>query len=588
KQMSTKTTFKRVALVAVAALGFGMLSVVPSSATHLFQADSLSLSASASSTTVGTATTITATQTFLAGGTLETMTVTSSFTSVPSGATIAELPTPTFSSGSNSFASFSTKVVNVGAAAVSLGVSNTSTMTFTPTKVGTYVIKFTPEAATPADVINSTAQTWTVTVTAAGTSSALFSTSVISPGLTSGSSDATIYTPLTVGSSAATILVTPLTSTGSAISVAEALTATITGPGNLGIGGSAGAAATGRSITGTAGNYYVSVWADGTAGTSTVKISSGSLVLGTETLYFTGPAASVTSALAIPVINSGSGATAVGAVTAVVKDAAGNGVSGVTLYAVSGTSTVIASATATSGSAGTATFNLQGLTAGTSAITVQNVAAGSTATYSAPAVTVRAGSNAASSVTMTLDKATYAPGELATVTVMIKDAAGNAVVDGTYAAFAAAVTSTRALSAGTLPTASLSTGSSTGTLTFKVNAPVTAGDFVISALGGSTLAAAQAGLAISATGTVVLSTETLDAIAAAADAAAEATDAANAATDAANAAAEAADAATAAAQDAADAVASLSAQVATLISGLKAQLTALTNLVIKIQKKVKA
>jgi hypothetical protein len=74
----------------------------------------------------------------------------------------------------------------------------------------------------------------------------------------------------------------------------------------------------------------------------------------------------------------------------------------------------------------------------------------------------------------------------------------------------------------------------------------------------------------------------------AADAAAEATDAANAATDAANAAAEAADAATAAAQDAADAVAALSAQVATLISGLKSQLTALTNLVIKIQKKVRA
>ncbi|ASY20480.1 hypothetical protein A7sIIA15_06505 [Candidatus Planktophila vernalis] len=72
------------------------------------------------------------------------------------------------------------------------------------------------------------------------------------------------------------------------------------------------------------------------------------------------------------------------------------------------------------------------------------------------------------------------------------------------------------------------------------------------------------------------------------DAAAEATDAANAATDAANAAAEAADAATAAAQDAADAVAALSAQVASLISGLKSQLTALTNLVIKIQKKVKA
>jgi hypothetical protein len=75
---------------------------------------------------------------------------------------------------------------------------------------------------------------------------------------------------------------------------------------------------------------------------------------------------------------------------------------------------------------------------------------------------------------------------------------------------------------------------------------------------------------------------------AATDAASEATDAANAATDAANAAAEAADAATAAAQDAADAVAALSAQVSTMMASLKAQLTALTNLVIKIQKKVKA
>jgi len=91
-----------------------------------------------------------------------------------------------------------------------------------------------------------------------------------------------------------------------------------------------------------------------------------------------------------------------------------------------------------------------------------------------------------------------------------------------------------------------------------------------------------------ATVSVTADSSTFDTAQAAADAAAEATDAANAATDAANAAAEAADAATAAAQDAADAVAALSAQVATLISGLKAQLTALTNLVIKIQKKVKA
>jgi len=82
----------------------------------------------------------------------------------------------------------------------------------------------------------------------------------------------------------------------------------------------------------------------------------------------------------------------------------------------------------------------------------------------------------------------------------------------------------------------------------------------------------------------VTDTTAVDAV----DAANEATDAANAATDADNAAAEAADAATAAAQDAQAAVADLAAQVATLIAGIKAQITALTNLVIKIQKKVKA
>jgi len=92
----------------------------------------------------------------------------------------------------------------------------------------------------------------------------------------------------------------------------------------------------------------------------------------------------------------------------------------------------------------------------------------------------------------------------------------------------------------------------------------------------------------SATVNVTGDTTSADNAQAATDAASEATDAANAATDAANAAAEAADAATAAAQDAADAVAALSTQVSEMVNALKKQITALTNLVIKIQKKVKA
>jgi hypothetical protein len=111
--------------------------------------------------------------------------------------------------------------------------------------------------------------------------------------------------------------------------------------------------------------------------------------------------------------------------------------------------------------------------------------------------------------------------------------------------------------------------------------------------GTATVAAANVGSSIAAAGVnavtvVVNNNAAADSSQAAADAAAEATDAANAATDAANAAAEAADAATAAAQDAADAVAALSTQVSEMVNALKKQITALTNLVIKIQKKVKA
>ena len=123
---------------------------------------------------------------------------------------------------------------------------------------------------------------------------------------------------------------------------------------------------------------------------------------------------------------------------------------------------------------------------------------------------------------------------------------------------------------------------------------VTTATFTATTTGTASTAETGVGATFSAAGVssvtveVAADTTTSDAATAASDAAAEATDAANAATDAANAAAEAADAATAAAQDAADAVAALSTQVSEMIDSLKKQITALTNLVIKIQKKVKA
>jgi hypothetical protein len=183
-------------------------------------------------------------------------------------------------------------------------------------------------------------------------------------------------------------------------------------------------------------------------------------------------------------------------------------------------------------------------------------------------------------------KSTFSPGEAMVVAVTAKDASGNPVVDGlsvptltankqlggtlTFGTYLAGIATTRTLSSGVVLRAD------------NVYAPAASGEFTITGLSGNATASR-----ITVTGTVGDDAATAAATAAS-DAAAEATDAANAATDAANAAAEAADAATAAAQDAADAVAALATQVSEMMDAMKKQITALTNLVIKIQKKVKA
>jgi len=205
-------------------------------------------------------------------------------------------------------------------------------------------------------------------------------------------------------------------------------------------------------------------------------------------------------------------------------------------------------------------------------------------------------------VTLTGPATGVANGSANTYTASVTDRYGNAVsgVSLSLMATGAAVFQGGSTlvqyttdSTGTVSFQGTSYASAGGAGTFKVTATSPSGQFtnvkgyVSTTEVDSALAAGNS----SATVAVTFSEGTNAAEAnaqAAADAAAEATDAANAATDAANAAAEAADAATAAAQDSADAVAALSTQVSEMISALKKQITALTNLVIKIQKKVKA
>jgi protocatechuate 3,4-dioxygenase beta subunit len=388
------------------------------------------------------------------------------------------------------------------------------------------------------------------------------------------------------------------------------------------------------------------MYSDGSSGVGTFTWSSGTTALGSTTATFYGAPASYTASINNAVIEVASAvvASATGmsngnrrAVQVVVKDANGVVVPGATVYMNSSDKTAISGSyqSATSDGLGRARFDLTGLAAGTSNLTFTNrataLATTPTTEITAGPLAVRVGSTAADKVTMAFDKTSYLPGEKASITVTVTDSKGNAVPRGIYSLFNSALSSSLPLTIGStpgtaktaascadgygVPTADAVSGScasgstqsspalaagavwisgSTGIATFSVNMPSISGSVTVSGTVSTYLnsgLSANAGTAISATATVEVNAGTqlaIDTAQAATDAAAEATDAANAATDAANAAAEAADAATAAAQDAADAVAALSAQVATLIAGLKAQLTALTNLIIKIQKKVKA
>jgi hypothetical protein len=347
---------------------------------------------------------------------------------------------------------------------------------------------------------------------------------------------------------------------------------------------------------------FVQVFPDGTSGVGTVTItSSAGLVLATETVTFFGAATTITSSVVSTVLNVGSNADAL---NVVIKDAAGVAVSNATIYVTSETATTVAGAYTT----GLATYDpttgsydiaLTGVAAGKTKITVGTKSSATATTgINATPVEVRVGSTTAASVTVALDKASYAPGEKATITVSLFDKDGLANADGTYASIFATggITSDFVLGSGSDTTTATSVHFATaGVIKYTVYMPIVTGDitFTYKTAGTAVTGAAPTALsgllvanqAVTKTMKATVSNPAVDAAAAAAE---EATAAANDATDAALSAAEAAEAATAMAQEAVDAVAELSASVTKLISALRAQITTLTNLVVKIQKKVKA
>jgi hypothetical protein len=616
--MSTKTTFKRIALVAVAALGLGVISVAPSSAAVLPGAGTNTLTAVSSSTTItaGDTATITFTSTFVGQALYDSVAVTAYQTSTQTGVetrigltdSSTSVVGNTFKSGAGQYAAGTSAAIGVLAAGSVTGTYKLHV--YAPATAGTYnySIYATPYTAAGAGTTYATPLTWSFTVTAKDTVPTANSTVTLRSGDASGtaatpfggttegtdsSTASTATRSITGATPAATIYVVQKNAAGTA---GESVTVIATGPAYI------STSPTSRPTSGTAltlahvaaGTVFY-VWSTGTAGTATITTSTPSLAMGTKTIKFFGAATKLAVSTAVAtnnVIYTKAGTSTDNVAVIAVTDANGNAVTSAQTFTCTPSDKLQISSCAVSG---TYSSTVGGYVLSTvSAAGTSGKAVTLTVTIADPADTtgvaklttthaVTMGGAVAKEV-IAFDKTSYSPGEQMIITITATDASGNPAYTG---AAAPALSSNKTVQ-GIANVATTYTGGKADSVSrdtdgavlnsYLVFAPATSGEFKVTATGTDALATL-----ISAVGTVADPAQD-----AATDAANEATDAANAATDAALAAADAADAATAAAQDASDAVAALSASVSKLISSLRAQITSLTNLVIKIQKKVKA
>ena len=594
KQMSTTTNFKRIALVAVAALGLGVLTSVPSNAA--INADTVTLSSATAAQNTAetyTATSAVVTVTFFgvggaAGG--DSMSITTALTSAPAGNTA--LPTLQLVETSSAFvdsaaASTAKKLGDTISANTATKVEARSSSVNTtakfavyltkgdgvtaPSTAGTYTVKITPATVGGSGAINATAVTLTITVTAAplldtapsATTSKVYIQGPENPaGKTAAAADSVIAfakSPNANGTAgqAAYIVVNQLNAAGGAAS--DSLTAEISGPGTLG-SGAWNEASRGRSLT-VRVNDSITVWSDGSSGSSTVtiKAATSGVVLATKTLKFYGATSALTGTAVTAIIGTtgtvkvvAADATAVTMPTLLPSEA---------IYAFS-SDTTIATVPATDLASGystdSAVVTVTGVKAGSATITFGNKSTLATSTIKSAPVTVRVGSTAIASVTLAFDKATYAPGEKAVITLTTLDSTNLPTVPAAVTLFAAGsgldsdkpflvgLTDTVTVTSITTAAATSATaGTVAGTKKYTVFMPTTPGAVKVSATlaSASPLATAIHDSVISATATV--------------------TDSGSAA------------------------LAAVTA-LATTVASLRTLTVTLTNLVLKIQKKVKA
>jgi trimeric autotransporter adhesin len=582
KQMSTTTNFKRIALVAVAALGLGVLSSVPSQAAT--NADTLVLSATTAAQNTAetyTSTSATATISFIGSAVIDSMSLTASLQSGPAGTTalpylrLIETTTAAVDSVTATGASkVAGDAVNPNTAGIVATLPGTTTATATgakfavylgkgsstvaPTVVGTYVVKLTPAVTGGTGTLQSAAQTVTITVTEAAaldTKAAAATTKVYIQDSNQAlaivpTTDSTVVKSKTPSQNTVAVLyIRPYNAAGGT-AVNESLTVAT----NAGSLGTAVNTPLGRSLNviGGASATPVYISPDGTSGTATITVTSAAgVLLATKTMTFHGALAS----FAAPTIAAtDSTVVAVNGTTKVsVKalDSAATLVSNLTggtdIYAFSDSAAVASVATYAFSSTTGNSVIVTGLAAGVANITFGNASTLAASTIKSTPIAVRVGSSTANSVTVAFDKTAYVPGEKATLTITVLDAKGLKVAgDITYSDIFA--TGGLAGNMGLTNSSPDLTGTSvlvnglTNTKTYTVYMPATGGSYKLSWTGGTALAAANQ-VAGSTTVTV--------------------TDAAS------------------------SALAAVTA-LATTVASLRTLIVTLTNLVLKIQKKVKA
>ena len=597
--MSTTTNFKRIALVAVAALGMGLLSSAPSQAAFSGAAGSQltvttvagtgSLTDSASdSTTAGTVTVsgfalansdtfsiVTAKKSWPSTTTgsatptlnlqfIDTATSTGPVT-VSNSITVSQMSTTALLDSSTVVVATNASAANTYIAAKLFAFQDSSTAT--PRLAGTYVYTI---IATPYNAgVAGTAQTSDITITVA----ALASSSLVA---------SNAYSTLYIGASGATA--------DEALSKVSTASETPVGYLNVNLKNASNSAVARESVTitttaGLVGNSDIrgrsvvmkyaanptayNIYADGSVGVATITVSTPSVTFPAKTITFYAKSAkTITATVATPLLGVGDNA---GAVRGVAVDANGN--------AWTGTAYIVASSAADALVAGSATTPVScgaydatnarhncpitAIATGTAKFKIIDASTVALATATSNEVTVTVSAATAASVKISFDKATYAPNERARIYVTPLDASGKEMQSATYTNLLAAggISVNGALSysgstttadsltatATSLTTAaqtSATTGAKAGSMQFTVYMPSAGGVVTLTATGGTALPlAARTAFAVTASATVT--------------------------------------------DSGAAALAAVTA-LATTVASLKTLITTLTNLVLKIQKKVKA